>query len=306
MLITNEDGVYVATLEGLTSQVIAASPGAIDGLITFAIDDTAGGLVFQPHRGPWQYQGDDSIVYWVPQGAAAAQQLLVPAADQGLSLEDVTTEAGAIAVYYTRVEGSSSPDTASQTLRRFDVAAQSVDEITQVGGWESGSSPISVGGNSIVSNGSGEAFFWINFMGLDGELFDSPANPMPDGEFDCFPGCLYYADLSPDGGHVAFGRMASNADGFPIVPQVEVRNVATGAVVMSATLPEAPASAWIDSLDLTDEFVLINIVEEGSEYPVARIAEIGPGAAVSYVAPIGGVARFLRSMPELEGVVNWP
>jgi hypothetical protein len=55
-----------------------------------------------------------------------------------------------------------------------------------------------------------------------------------------------------------------------------------------------------------EDFVLINLVEEGSEYPVARIIEIGPGAAVSHVAPIGGIARFLRSMPELEGVVSWP
>lgn len=306
MLITNEDGVFVATLQGNTSQVIAASPGSVGGLIAFAIDDTAGGVVFQPNRGPWTYQGADSIVYWVKQGSGAAQELLVPGAEQGLSLEDVAREDGSTMVYYTRVEGRDSPDTASQTLRRFDVTAKTVDELARVGGWESGSSPISVGGESIVSNGTGEGLSWISFMDHDGAPFESPANPMADGAFDCLPECLYYADLSPDGTHVAFGRLTPNAAGSWTIPEVEVRNVASGAVVMSVTLPEIPAVAWIDSLDLIEDFVLINLVEEGSEYPVAMILQVGPGEATGYFPPIGGVARFLRSMPELDGVVAWP
>ena len=305
VLITNEDGVYVGTIDGVASQVIDADPGVVGGMIGFAIDDTVGGIVFQPNHQPFLYMGDDSIVYWVPQGSGAPQELLVPAADQGLGLEDVVNNDG-VQVYYTRVEGRSSPETAKQTLRRFDVAATTVTEVTTVGGWESGSSPISAGGNTIVSNGVGEGYYWMSFYDLDGVLFDSPANPIPDGEFDCAPECFYYGDVSPDGTLLAVGRLATNAGGFAIVPEIEVRNIATGAVVLSVVLPEVPAFPWIHSLDLSDTHVLINIVEEGSEYPYATIVDIASGGLVTYPAPVGGVARFLRSMPDLDGVVAWP
>ncbi len=305
VLITNEDGVLVATRDGVTSQVIAASPAAVDGLIDFAMDDTRGGIVFQPRGEPWRYTGADSIVYWVPQGTAAHQQLLVPAADQGLLFEDIAEQGDEVMVYYSRVSGDTL-DTATQTLRRFGLDAKTVAEVSQVGGWESGASPISVGNDTIVVNGMGEGWAWITFMGLDGAGFDSAANPIPDGAFDCVPDCFYYGAISPDGTQVAFGRLGPNAGGFLTVPEIEVRNVATGALVMSVALSEVPAVGYIDSLDLTDGFVLINLVEEGSEYPTATIVDIASGGLATYPAPVGGVARFLRSIPDVDGVVSWP
>lgn len=305
MLITNEDGVYVATLDGVASQVIAASPAVVGGMVDFAIDDTRGGIIFQPNHQSWIFTGADSIIYWVPQGAADYQQLLVPAADQGLSLEDIDRQGDAVMVYYTRVIGGT-PDTAIQTLRRFDLDAKTVAEVGVVGGWESGAIPISVGGETIVVNGAGEAFFWINFSDLGGIGFESAANPMPAGGTDCLPECFYYGDLSPDGTQVAFGRLAPNSDGFPVIPEIEVRNVATGALVMSVTLPGLSSIGFIDSLDLSDGFVLINVVEEGSVYPMATVVDIASGGITTYAAPVEGVARFLRSIPDLEGVVSWP
>jgi hypothetical protein len=307
MLITNEDGVYVGTLDGVASQVIAASPAVVNGLIDFAIDDTAGGVVFQPGRQLYIDMGDDSIVYWIPQGTAAYRELLVPASDQSLALEDVTAQGDTQIAYYTRVEGQQSPETARQTLRSFDMTAKTVAEIAVVGGWESGSSPISVGGPTIVSNGGGEGFYWIDFFDLDGNLIESAANPIPDGEFDCVPtDCFWYADLAPDGSRVAFGKLAPDVNGFPSIPQVEVRDIATGQLVMAVTLPALAADGYIDSLDLSDDYVLINLVEEGSEYPYATIIDIASGGLTTYQAPVGGVARFLRSVPDLDGVVTWP
>ncbi len=306
VLITNEDGVFVATLDGVVSQVIDVDSAAVGGIIDFAIDDTRGGLVVQPHRSPWFYLGNDSIVYWIPQGAATLQELLVPAADQGLKLEDVAAEGETVQVYYTRRSGDL-PDTAEQTLRRFDVDAKSVEEVSVVGGWESGASPISVGGNAIVRNGSGEAYFFLVFTDLGGTVFDSPANSIPDGGFDCVPfDCFWYADLSPDGSAVALGRLAPNAGGFPTIPEIEVRNVSTGDLIMSASLPEVPAVAGIDSLDLGDGYVLINLIEEGAVYPYATVVDIASGGLTTFPAPVGGIARFLRSIPDLDGVVSWP
>ena len=306
ILITNEDGVFVATLDGVVSQVIDVDSAAVGGIIDFAIDDTRGGLVVQPHRSPWFYLGNDSIVYWIPQGAATLQELLVPAADQGLKLEDVAAEGETVQVYYTRRSGDL-PDTAEQTLRRFDVDAKSVEEVSVVGGWESGASPISVGGNAIVRNGSGEAYFFLVFTDLGGTVFDSPASSIPDGGFDCVPfDCFWYADLSPDGSAVALGRLAPNAGGFPTIPEIEVRNVSTGDLIMSASLPEVPAVAGIDSLDLGDGYVLINLIEEGAVYPYATVVDIASGGLTTFPAPVGGIARFLRSIPDLDGVVSWP
>jgi hypothetical protein len=306
MLITNEDGVYMTTIDGVVSQIVAADPGAVGGIIDFAIDDTRGGLVVQPHRDPWFYLGDDSIVYWVPQGAASLQEVLVPAADQGLKLEDVAARGETVQVYYTRRSGDL-PDTAEQALRRFDLDAKTVDEVSVVGGWESGTSPISVGGDSIVRNGSGEAYFFLVFTDLGGEVFESPANSIPDGGFDCVPyDCFWYADLSPDGTSVALGRLAPNAGGFATIPEIEVRSVASGDLIMSVTLPEVPAVGYIDSLDLGEDYVLINLVEEGAVYPYATVVDIASGGLTTFPAPVGGIARFLRSVPELDGVVSWP
>lgn len=305
MLITNEDGVYVGTLDGVVSQIIDADPGVVGGMIDFAIDDTRGGVVVHPNRSPWTDLGTDSIVYWVPEGAGSLQELLVPAADQGLSLEDVVAEGDAVGVYYSRRSGDL-PDTATQTLRRFDLDDKGVVEVAVVGGWESGAGPISVGGASTVRNAGGEGWNFIIFSDLAGTTFESPANPMPDGEFDCVPDCFYYADLSPDGTQVAFGRLAKNAGGFNAIPEIEVRDVGTGALVMSVALPTLSAPGFIESIDLSATHVLINIVEEGSEYPVARIVDIASGGLTTYMAPANGVARFLRSVPALDGVVTWP
>jgi hypothetical protein len=304
MLITNEDGIFVATLDGASSQLLDADSTVVGGMVHFAIDDTRGGIVIQPHESPWTSVGDDSIIYWVPQGSSNVQELLVPAADQGLRLEDVATRDGVTSVYYTRRFGDT-PDTAEQTLRRFDLDDRTVSEIALVGGWESGSSPISVGGDTIVRNGSGEAYFWITFTDLDNNEFASPANPIPDGGFDCVPECFYYADLSPDGSEVAFGRLAPNGSGFYTTPEIEVRDIASGDLLLSVTLPELSASGYIDSVDLSATHVLINIVEEGSDYPVATVVDLASGLSVVQ-APVNGVARFLRSVPDLAGVISWP
>jgi len=305
MLITNEDGVFVATLGGVVAQILAADSGAVGGIVDFAMDDTRGGIVVHPNHNPWFSTGSDSIVYWAPEGSGALQQLLVPAADQGLRLEDVQPQGDTVMVYYTRRFGDT-PDTAEQTLRSFDLDTKTVTEVALVGGWESGTSPISVGGNTIVRNGSGEAFFWIYFSDLADNLFDSPANPMPDGEVDCLPECFYYADLSADGSQVALGRLAPNSSGFYTIPEIELRDVASGAVLLSVALPERPGAGFIDSLDVSDTHVLINIVEEGSVFPVATVVEIASGGLVVANAPIGGVARFLRTAPDLDGVITWP
>lgn len=305
MLVTNEDGVYVATLDGVVSQIIDADPGVVGGMIDFAIDDTRGGVVVHPNRSPWVDLGSNSIVYWVPQGTAALQELLVPAADQGLSLEDVAAQGDGVGVYYTRRSGDT-PETAVQSLRRFDLDAKSVDEVVIVGGWESGAGPISVGGDVTVRSAGGEGFLFIIFSDLDGATFESPANPIPDGEFDCVPDCYYFADLSPDGASVAFARLGPNAGGFSVIPEIELRDVATGDLIMSVVLPSLSADGFIESVDVSDTHVLVNIVEEGSEYPVARIVDIASGGLTTYAAPANGFARFLRSVPELGGVVNWP
>jgi hypothetical protein len=304
MLITNEDGIFVAPLDGASSQLLNADSTVVGGMVHFAVDDTRGGIVIQPHESPWTSVGDDSIIYWAPQGSSNVQELLVPAADQGLRLEDVATRDGVTSVYYTRRFGDT-PDTAEQTLRRFDLDDRTVSEIALVGGWESGSSPISVGGDTIVRNGSGEAYFWITFTDLDNNEFASPANPIPDGGFDCVPECFYYADLSPDGSEVAFGRLAPNGSGFYTTPEIEVRDIASGDLLLSVTLPELSASGYIDSVDLSATHVLINIVEEGSDYPVATVVDLASGLSVVQ-APVNGVARFLRSVPDLAGVISWP
>lgn len=298
MLIANQDGVFVATLEGVVSQMVRTSPDATDGL--FAVDDTRGGIIFQPNRLQYFFRGTDSIVYWIPQGAGGYQQLLVPAADQSLVLEDVVPHDESVMVYYTRASGDTI-ETAEETLRRFDLDAKTVSELGVVGGWESGVTSVSVGGEALLLNGFAEGWVWTNWTDLDFEPIEPPTGPA--FEENCLPECFFYGELSPDGTRIAYGRQVFDDDRDFTGNEVEVHTVATGALLMRVALP---GHGYFESLDLSDDYVLVNLVDESLEFLPPIVIDIASGGTATYQAPVSGTARFLRSVPDLDGVINWP
>ena len=192
LLVANEDGVYEVTLSGTVNTIVDG------GIIHVAIDDTKGGIIFQPRVQPWSVFGTDSIVYRIGAGASSASTFLIPTSEQGLSLEDVVDNGG-VKTYYTRLDTSAGGDQYIQTLRRYDVATGTVTELALVGGWESGSRNISIGGNRILRNWSGEGWEGASAMSLAGDEIVLAGTPNSEGQFDCRPDCAHAATISPDG-----------------------------------------------------------------------------------------------------------
>jgi hypothetical protein len=299
VLVTNEDGVYVVTLSGVISTVINADSGVVGGIINYAIDDTAGGVIFELPGSPWTTWGNDSIVYRVPAGANTATTLLIPSPTQGLSLEDVEVLSGDITVFYTRLETEAGPPEFLQTLRSYNLTSRSVTALGLVGGWESGSRAISVGTGRMLRNWDGEGWSGVTVEDHSGTVLSLAGNPEPDGVFDCYPGCVTAA-ITPDGANVAWARQTG------LGLEVTLASLDSGAVILNVTLPGIIAGS-IDRLDVNDNYIVINTIEEGSEFPTtARIVDIASGGVTTYVVPIVGRAVLLRSPIQTSGVISWP
>ncbi|NIR37872.1 MAG: hypothetical protein GWN07_18580, partial [Actinobacteria bacterium] len=75
----------------------------VDEWAEMAIDDGRGGLLFQEQRGlAFESSGIETLVWWVPTRAGAAQELLVPAPDQYLELVDAVEIEERLTVFYLR------------------------------------------------------------------------------------------------------------------------------------------------------------------------------------------------------------
>ena len=113
----------------------------VDGAVAYAVDDTQGGLVFQLERGRagGVAPGDRStVIWWVPQGASAPQELLVPTPGSGhrLTLHDVYATGDGFAILYTRHEGSIPDVDMIDTLRRVEVPDSIVTVLCSQGAFE--------------------------------------------------------------------------------------------------------------------------------------------------------------------------
>ena len=299
VIITAEDGVYYVTTEGANKLIsYFSAPAVAADLIDFAIGDTRGGVIIHPDRGPFFYRGSASIVFWIPQGGSAAQQLLVPAVDQGLQLEDVVVQGNSVGVYYTRLEGSL-PDDMLQTLRRFDLDTKAVSPIADVAGWESGTWNFSVGGDLIVNEWAGEAYYGFGFRELDGALFDWTLDPTAGALFDCYPECPDAISVSPGGHRFAYAQRTAG------VHWVTIIDVESGDTVAYFSLPGGVYE--IHSIDLGNDYMVVNRVEEGNEWYIhPLLIEIDLASLGVSEIPFNGLARLANVVPQLNGVVLFP
>ena len=299
VIITADDGVYVATPTTATQLISYSVPPAFPSdLIDFAIGDTRGGVIIHPNRNPWLYKGTDSIVYWIPKGAAAAQQLLVSAGDQGTQLEDVISVGGLVSVYYTRLEGSL-PEDMSQTLRHFDLDSKTVTPLTQVAGWESGAWNFSVGGNTIVNQWSGEGWGGFGVRDLTGASTPWAADPTAGGVFDCYPNCHVGVAVNPNGTKIAYAQRQAG------VFWVTIINLADDSISANFSLPAGVYE--IHSMDLGSNHLVVNRQEEGSEWYIEPLlVDLPSGGLVIDTIPLNGLARLTGVVPQLNGVVAFP
>jgi hypothetical protein len=263
----------------------------VDSPAFFAIDDLEGGVLFQKER----WSGDRrSIVYRVEQGGAAAEAILIPAIDQGLTLHGMTRDDGDNYIYYTRREGQT-PDDAVHTLRRFNMQSREVSELTAVGGWEWGSFPISISDSLILANWGSEGLFGMDFFDLEGNVAAVAADPDPvdDAFADCHRDCPSVGELSRDGERLVY---VEEVDGDS---HAVIRHVASGAEIRRIDLGFADAW-WVTAFDLNADYLVVNRETTGSMLQpwIFDLRTVDPEAIV---LPVAGYAYLTLSPVDISG-----
>lgn len=294
LIVANEDGVFLVD-EDFLFQLVT-------GPVELALDDGQGGLVFQRSSDAFASFPPDptaTIIDYLPADSFEPQQLLVPTGEQYLELNDVQDGS----VWYTRREGDT-PDTATETLRNYDMATRTVDEFAVTGGWESGSISVSVGGANVVAYWGAEGTSGFQFFADSGSRVSLPGNPYEfeqfcgDGQlFDAATGdlvaapCYEYAELSEDGRLAYYERSFDGAQTRFILVVVDLDS---GDELFRQDL-NRPDQGWgLDDIDLGANEVLVNRTQSGewgAPFINALLIDLDSGDADE--VGVSGQARFL-------------
>ncbi len=273
VLVTNAEGVFQVGTDGNVSRLFA-------GTVTVAVDDTQGGLLYQVDSGRSGRPGDRStVVWWIPRGTSAPQELLVPAPSSGhrLTLHDSYPTAGGFAVLYTRHESKHPVDDFVDSLRRFDVPERRVTELYSQGAFEQGYGEVSVGGELISGTWFDQVGSGCFILDLDGNSTDlAPRAASDPTREDTVDGCR----LSPDGTRLAFVSYDS-----------------TGATVHVWRLDEGEEAQFVvpndtgrvGIVDLSDRWLIVNVERDGLQPAV--VFDLDAPDAPSRGLPVAGVAR---------------
>lgn len=269
-----------------------------DGRVALAIDDGAGGLLFQKDRGRvWDPTSPrDTRIWWVPSGSGKVIDVLVPTPGAGheLSLHDVIFDDGH-RIIYTRHEGvyteGDNPFDLADRLRVFDASSGTITDLLVHGAYEAALGEVSCSDRGTVSATSyGQVDSRCLFMRLDGHTVDVPA--VIDDQL-CESDCLRSCALGGDGGWLAYAHTPYTERWSDAVSFVEVVDSATGAPIASRQLPEASWS--LDQIDLAGSWVLVSF---GDDRP-AFLFHVDAGLQL-YELPFAGPARFLQAPLDVE------
>lgn len=298
ILIAGEQGVILLRGDG-TSDTLVAGP------VDFALDDSLGGLLFQLQRGRFVGDSTSTDVWWIPAGATAAQELLVPGDGQYLTLYEARARGGDLSVWYTRWEGSG-PDDLVETLRRFDVATGEVTDFGAVAAWESGVL-LSFGGDIIAGSWYAEALCGMTFTDLTGEAIDFPAAPPRSLEGVECGDMAEFGELSADGTKFAYVELVREG-GIVVSTDVVIVDSATGSETSRVVGVRPEQAPWrIVDLDLaTDTLVVNRVFPDESRLHSPLVVDLGEGAPVIMEPPIPGWARIVRAPVALGGRVAAP
>lgn len=274
VLVTNADGVFQIGTDGTIT-------GLLDIGVAVAVDDTQGGLLYQVESGRGAPRDDRStIVWWTPERAGGAQELLVPAPSSGhvLTLHDTYPTASGFAVLYTRHETDHPVDAVVDSLRRFEVPDRRVTELYSQGAFEQGYLEVSTGGQLI----SGTSFDQVSSRCFIDDLDGRPTDLVPLAANDPtreehVTGCT----LSPDGSRLAF---AIEDTEWTTVHLWRLGDTEEARFVVPASAGHAAG------IDLSDRTLLLNL-ERGGPLP-ALVFDLDAPDASPRPLPVTGVARF--------------
>ena len=289
LLVAGPDAVLLVRSD-LSVETLVNSPAF------FAIDDLAGGVLFQIER----WSGNQrSIVYRVARGAGEAVATLIPAIDQGLTLHGIARDDGDPYIYYSRREGET-PDDARHTLRRYNMTSREVSELTEVGGWEWGSFPISISDTLVLTNWTSEAAHGMDFFDLEANVAAVAADPDPgdDPFVDCHLECPSVGELSQDGDRLVYVEEV-DGDSYAVI-----RHVASGAEIRRVDLG-FPDAWWVASFDLTRDYLVVNRETTGSMLQ-AWVFDLRAVDPEPVALPVAGYAYLTQSQVDINGPVPGP
>lgn len=285
ILVAGPDGVYLV------------EPGAepvqlVSGRAATAVDDGLGGLLYQVDAGrAWHQTGEPrtTIVWWIPAGSERPLDLLVPALDQSLTLEDAAVIDGDLTVFYRRSEGDT-PDEMVDILRYYDHATGTVTELMHGSVWEAGFDVGSVGGGIIAGTLCGQIESSCFFLDLDGHPFATPADP---SIAECEgPSCAGSCVVSPDGSRLAHAETPfDESTNATTAHHVVVSDMATGAELHRIEIPQRGARV---SLDISGDWILVNGAS-GDDDMSAWVIDLARPDIPAWEAPVAGVARFVTA-----------
>ncbi len=287
LLIAGDDGVHLVDPDGATTLLV-------EGPAAFAIDDLDGGILFQQERDTRQRR---STVYRVRADGDRAVATLVADLDQSLALSGIVMDDDEVFVYYTRDEGDN-PGDARQTLRRYGLTSRTVTELATIGGWESGSYPISVGDGLLLFNWFAEASHGIEVTDLFGSVVAVAGNPSPaEGFVDCNV-CPFIAEISGDASRIVYRQVMDFTD-FAIIV-----DVATGEELHRIALNGI--NRWrVTSFDLGTTHLVVNRADNDGRL-AALVYDLTLPDAPPLELAVAGEAYLTRSPVTVTGPVPAP
>ena len=313
VLIVNTDGVFQLRRDGRITRLV-------EGEVAYAVDDTQGGLLFQSERGRWSdaygeqpSTSQSTVVWWIPAGGSAAQELLVPTpgAGQYLSLHDAFPIGASFAVVYERHEGTLPFDTdtgeadMADRLRVFDVSTATVDDVYQTRGYEWWLSDVSAGDGLIAATE-------VQILGAGCRLFDAAtgatvARPgFPSATTECFEEtteCATSCAVAHDADRVIFDRLRQIDSGADWI--ITVADMDSGNELAQFSVPVS--GRWGPAeLDVAGEFVLLNRHWEGTYDQPAMLVDLQDPKRALIELPLAGRARFVTEPVDIAAPVAPP
>lgn len=297
ILVAGEAGVVL--IDGERTSTLLDEP------VSVAADDLMGGVVYQASAAESGFgEPEDTIIWWLPDGADSPRTLLVPTGDQRLRLIGVARIDGSPSVVYVRRDSPGDFENALDTLRLYDFDTAQVTEVRVVGGWESGVGQVTYGGGVFASNWFGEAYSGFEFFDVAGADLGAPADPYP-GDAICFDGtldpgggaCFNDVVISLDGERIAYTVLLRDEDGVVQALELVVADADDGSELHRVTLrTEEPFS--VHSIELSGDLVLYNLFALSTERePLpATVLDLSTGRSASLAMP--GTARFAPTLSE--------
>jgi hypothetical protein len=272
VVVAAADGIHLATDEGDNL--------AVAEQVTVALALPDGGFLVQDRSGRYAPEGGENNQASTAIRRTNGGVLLAPQAGEWLRLHDVNVVGGEGYALVT-IDSGTTPDDMSEDLVLVALDDGAVTPVAPVGGWEAGTSRLSLGADgSIVGEYYVEATSGPLMLRTDGSPLIDPASLGLEGQYSDCATCPHLFSVSPDGRRI--GWIENGA--------LVVVDAANGRRQLDGPLPPDLAE-HVTGLEIGANELVLNRsdVTTGTAQAGTIIAVID-GSATSFPIPVAGLA----------------